>query len=164
MSNTANGRGPARLRDTQPGFTGRVQRQLLLVEPDLIFAKLVRAYLEDRGWQVSHFSSGRKAIAAARTFPAQVILSSLDSDDIDGFAVVEQLGRVLPGVPIVFCVPHAGVNTWDQAVLDKLGVTAALARPIRFQRLELIINGALAGRGQQDSDQESETFRLDNLS
>lgn len=164
MSKTANSRGPERPRDTQPGYTGRVQRRLLLVEPDLIFARLVRAYLEDRGWHVSHFGSGRKAIAEARTSPAQVVLSALDTDDIDGFAVVEQLGRVLPGVPIVFCVPHAGVNTWDQEVLDKLGVAAALARPIRFPRLELIINGALAGRGQRDSDQESETFRLDTSS
>jgi DNA-binding NtrC family response regulator len=161
---TTERKGRAKLRETQPGFTGRIPEHLLLVEPDPIFAKLLRTWLEQRGWRVSHFGSGRKALAAAAERKVAVAITALESDDIDGFSVIEQLGRFLPGLPVVVCAPHAGVTSWDPSTLQALGATAALARPIRFQRLEETLHAVIAASRKERAGPDSSRYRFDPTS
>jgi two-component system OmpR family response regulator len=163
MATTTTRKGPAKLRETQPGFTGRIPEHLLLVDPDPVFSKLLRTWLEQRGWRVSHFSSGRKALAAAAETPVQVALTCLETDDIDGFSVIDQLGRFVPGLPIVVCAPHAGVKAWDPSILVSLGATAALARPIRFQRLEETLLGVVAASRKRKAGREKSSYRFDPM-
>jgi len=148
-------------RGTRPGLTGRATTRVLLVEHDMVFARLLEAWLEERGWLIRHYSSGRKAIAWVESNPVEVVITALETDDIDGFAVIEQLGRSCAGVPIIVCAPHAGLRAWDPSVLLTLGISAALARPIRFHRLEETIRGVLAAQSRQRNEPESSTFRLD---
>jgi CheY-like chemotaxis protein len=134
MTTTHPGTGTVGQRDVRP--MGQEGRRLLLVDSDPTFPRLLQAWLAGRGWRVDLEDSGRRALAHATALSPTLVLAGLDPGGLDVFEFIAQLRRVVPGVPVVLCAPHAAVGSWDRETLAALGIARALVRPVRFLELE----------------------------
>jgi len=137
-----------------------LRRHLLMVEPDPVFSALLKVWLEDRTWKVTHHTSGRRALSAVAALVPSVAMISLDTQDINGFELIDQLWRDAPSVPVVACAPHTAVGAWDRKTLDALHLRAAIVRPIRFGDLERTLRKATGSPLAVDF--EADTVRLDD--
>ncbi len=125
------------------GWKGSIR--VLVVDPDERFGKLLKGYLEGRGWQVEWVSDGRKALARWREIGPDLVVAELQGEELDGFEFIETISRMPKAPPVVVCTRLGGVSAWTDQGLDVLGVRAVLARPIRFDELGATLESILIG-------------------
>ena len=65
-------------------------KSLLIVDDEAGHRQMLRAYLEDEGFQVSEASDGLKAVAAVRERAFDLVLLDLGLPDLDGLPVPER--------------------------------------------------------------------------
>jgi DNA-binding response OmpR family regulator len=129
------------LTQPKPAPDGGVR--ILHVEPDEAFAKLVRAYLGSKGWDVHWLDDGRKALAAWEDLAPDLLITELQGVDLDGFEFILEVSSMADPPGIVVCTDLVGASTWDAEALATLGVYAVLVRPIRFPELGATLTEAL---------------------
>jgi CheY-like chemotaxis protein len=125
------------------GWKGSIR--VLVVDPDERFGKLLKGYLEERGWQVEWVSDGRKALSRWREIGPDLVVTEIQGEELDGFEFIEAVGRMPKAPPVVVCTRMGGVTAWNDKSLESLGVVAILARPIRFPDLGATLEGILLG-------------------
>lgn len=119
-------------------------RRILIVEDNHLNAESLRATLELAGHQVEHVEGGAEAIQVLRSEPFDLTLLDLNMPEVDGWKVLEELGRA-PGLaalcPIVMCSADQTVEA-RQASLA-LGARDFIAKPVDIpQLLALVANAA----------------------
>lgn len=91
---------PFSFRQPTPSGTPRVRR-LLLLQPDLDFARALSATLDAAHVGVTRVSTRAEALAALTQFVPDVALIDLALPDGDGIELITQLTRMQPALPIV---------------------------------------------------------------
>lgn len=134
---TANGRPPP---GTAPPSTARV----LIVDPDIRFGLLLKGFLEGRGWKAEWLEDGRPALQHWDVYRPDIVITDLQGRDLDGFELIDAIGRLESPPPIVVCTRLAGVQTWTDAVFRRLGVRAVLVRPVRFPEVARTLEEVMA--------------------
>jgi DNA-binding NarL/FixJ family response regulator len=77
-------------------------RTVLVVDDHAGFRELARTLLEDGGYAVvGEAGDGASALRAARALHPDAVLLDVQLPDMDGFAVLEQLGEAGPAVVLV---------------------------------------------------------------
>lgn len=109
--------------------------RVLLVDDDELFGQLLRGYLHEHGWDLHRVDGGRDALRRWDELAPDLLLTELESEQMDGLEFIEEVQRVGTAPPIVICTRTPGVRSWDRALLDQLGVAAALVRPLGFPAL-----------------------------
>jgi CheY-like chemotaxis protein len=75
--------------------------RILLVEDDLVSAQVARDILGHLGHRVGDARSGAEALSAARADRFEAAVVDVGLPDADGFALVEELRRLQPGLRCV---------------------------------------------------------------
>jgi len=109
--------------------------RVLLVDDDELFGQLLRGYLHEQGWSLERVTDGRDALRRWDELAPDLLLTELESEQMDGLEFIEEVRRVETPPPIVICTRVPGVRHWDRSVLDQLGVAAAVVRPVGFPAL-----------------------------
>jgi len=136
-----------------------------VVDDDPAIRKLLSFILESAGFEVEAFGSGAEALAATGPAPAAVALD-LMMPGIDGVAVLKELVRRRPEVPVVVLT---AVNEVSRAVeVIKLGAFDYLVKPVDEQRLVATIRRAASvHRLEQEVErlrgELGERFHLKNI-
>jgi len=124
-------------------------RAYLVVDDNHAFAENVAEILRDRGDEVVVASTGREALdrVAARRFDA--VLTDMLMPVMGGAALVRELRRIDPDVPVLAITAHASDDVLDAARRE--GLLAVLPKPVDVGRLLELLAGArrtgLAGTG-----------------
>jgi PAS domain S-box-containing protein len=113
-------------RRLDPSGKGRV---VLVVDDDLVQAKLTRLLLLQMSFEVTTASSGAEALQILRSAPADVVLSDVLMPDIDGFQLCAEIRRD----PQLMRVPVVLTSAWyraesDTALARRVGANALLER------------------------------------
>lgn len=128
---------PLAARDaTVPAPSSRPTR-VLLIEDHEDTADVLSRVLERRGMSVVTAPSGKKALAAARAHPFDVVLSDIGLPDMPGyelFALLRQEHPALVGIAISGFGTEGSMNRCRDA-----GFQAYLTKPIDIDRLEHLI-------------------------
>jgi DNA-binding response OmpR family regulator len=120
-------------------------RTLLLIEPDVGFALLVQACLEEYGWAVVHETVGREALALCQQRPFDAIMTEIELDDLDGFDLLAAIRASKSTERCIVCTHVPRARTWDRDVLNALGVSSLLVRPIRLEKIVCAIDPEHSG-------------------
>ena|SRR5689334_13769154 len=111
------------------------QKSVMIVEDDLEARESLAAVLASEGYSVMLAADGRAALDALRRAPSDVCIILLDlfMPVMNGWAFRDEQARdpELAGIPVV-------VITADAAAaqrIRKLGVAAAMTKPVDFDRL-----------------------------
>jgi DNA-binding response OmpR family regulator len=100
--------------------------EILLVEDDRNIAALVRMYLEQEGYKVSHALSGEEALEQAAARPPNMVLLDIALPGIDGIEVCKRL-RAGSGVAIMMLT--ARDSEIDRVVGLEVGADDYLTKP-----------------------------------
>lgn len=127
------------------GAGGAASRaRVLVVDPDIRFGLLLKGFLEARGWNPLWVSDGRKALRDWDRLRPDVVVTELESEELDGFEFVDAVRRKDETLPVVVCTKLAGAAGWSPADRRALGIDAVLVRPLQFLALHSTLQGVLA--------------------
>lgn len=130
--------------------------RLLLVEDDLLLAKVVTDYLCANGFVVEHESSGRGAVERILKQPSDAVILDVNLPDQDGFGVCRSVRDQYPGVILMLTARTADT---DEIAGLECGADDYLTKPVRPGVLLARLRSHLRadGRGQPPiSQRESE--------
>ena len=113
----------------------RIQK-VLLVDDDVPLARSVQQALERCGLIVHHAANGRAALQWLRQNPADLVITDIFMDEMDGMEVVTTLKKDFPGIQIIATSGGSRVVNLDCLPLAKaLGANRVLPKPARVEVL-----------------------------
>jgi DNA-binding response OmpR family regulator len=80
---------------------------ILVLEDEASLARLLHDALTRSGYAVTHHADGRAGLRAAQHTPPDLLLVDVMLPSLDGFAVVRELRRTLPSLPVLFLTARA---------------------------------------------------------
>jgi DNA-binding NtrC family response regulator len=114
-----------------------------VIDDDEAVRELLRYIVGKAGYEVEVFASGAEVLACADELPEAVLLD-LMMPEVNGVAVLKELRRRSPDLPVVILT---AVNDVRQAVeVTKLGAYDYLVKPVDQDRLLTILRHAMSHR------------------
>jgi DNA-binding response OmpR family regulator len=75
--------------------------RILIVDDEPMVARTIELIFNKHGFDSETASSADAALAAARANPPDIVLCDIDMPGRDGISLMKDLGREMPGCPIV---------------------------------------------------------------
>ncbi|RZG09650.1 response regulator [Pseudoalteromonas sp. CO348] len=107
----------------------QVSARILLVEDNLLNARVIEKMLQPIAKQVTHVEHGEGALEVYEVGKFDIVLMDLNMPVMDGFEATERLRTLDPTVPIL--VVTANTNAEDLDKVYALGATAHLYKPLQ---------------------------------
>jgi two-component system response regulator AtoC len=124
--------------------------RILIVDDDDALRESLEMILASEGYLVATAENGDAALARVDELPIDVVLCDVRMPGLDGFELLPQISRKLPGVPIVMMSAYGTADLAIEAM--KLGAYDYVAKP--FQPSEVLLTLRKA--------RERERLRRDN--
>lgn len=123
-----------------------VATRILVVDDDAWILRMVTTVLEKRGYEVFVARDGEDGLAKAQASPPDLIITDVMMPRLDGWALVKQLRSrpELALVPVIFLTALGSDE--DRIRGFRLGADDYLAKPFRFEELDLRVAKALKHR------------------
>ncbi len=117
--------------------------RILIVDDDPWILRMVSTVLEKRGYTIFTASDGEEALARARQTRPHLIITDVTMPKMDGWTLVRALRSrpELALVPVIFLTARGGEE--DRIRGFRLGADDYLAKPFRFEELDLRVDKAL---------------------
>jgi DNA-binding response OmpR family regulator len=80
--------------------------RILIVDDEPMVARTIELIFNKHGFDSETASSADAALAAARANPPDIVLCDIDMPGRDGISLMKDLGREMPGCPIVVLTGH----------------------------------------------------------
>jgi CheY-like chemotaxis protein len=123
-----------------------VPPRILVVDDDAWILRMVTTVLEKKGYQVTTAQDGEEGLAQAQATSPDLIITDVMMPKLDGWALVKQLRATpqLAFVPVIFLTALGSDE--DRIRGFRLGADDYLAKPFRFEELDLRVAKALKHR------------------
>lgn len=118
-----------------------------VIDDDKVMRTLLTGYLHDN-YRVESYADPCAALLALGRQPPALVLSDIEMEGIDGFALRQQLMKdpKMRGVPFIFLTGHQ--DQWTQSRAGALGIDDFLVKPITKQALQLAVSRVLQRSAQ----------------
>jgi len=130
--------------------------RLLLVDDDPGLLRLLGMRLSSEGFQVATAASGAEALRQLQKEPADVVISDLRMDEMDGLALFGEIQRRHAGLPVIILTAHGSIP--DAVSATQQGVFSFLTKPVDRDALYKAIDEALALRAPISDDRWREAI------
>ena len=128
---------------------------VLLVDDEVTILDLLKGRLERKGFRVHATTRGAEALEIAPRFKPDVVVTDLRMPGLDGFEVLERMGR-----PTILITGHGDKESAIKAV--EAGAYAFFEKPFDLEALENAIRRA-AERGKLETERAELLQKLDSL-
>src|SRR5262245_40854607 len=115
--------------------------QLLVVEDDPNIVELLSASLRFNGFDVTAFSTGTQALAAARKVAPDLVILDVMLPDLDGFEVIRRMREAGTRAPVVFLTARDATD--DKVRGLTLGGDDYVTKPFSLEELTARIRAVL---------------------
>lgn len=116
-------------------------QQLLIVEDDIAFCKMLETFLKKKGFEVHTAFSGSEAFKKMAELKLDLIITDVRLPDQDGLAILQKARSELANTPVILMTGYAEVNMAVTAM--KEGAFDYISKPVRPDELLALINKAL---------------------
>ncbi len=129
--------------------------RILVVDDDAWILRMVTTVLEKRGYEVVIARDGEEGLHKAQTTPPDLIITDVMMPKVDGWALVKHLRSKpdLAFVPVIFLTALGSDE--DRIRGFRLGADDYLAKPFRFEELDLRVAKALKHRHPEASTSQA---------
>lgn len=142
----------ARLCDAAARFAmTQANGTVLIVDDDPALRKVLGALLGQAGIAVIEAASGREALALLQERLIDAVVTDLRMPELDGMALLTQIVRAWPDLPVVMLTAHATVALAVEAM--KRGATDFVLKPFEREDVLFVVQKALA-LGRRDEPPE----------
>jgi len=124
--------------------------RILIVDDEQGIRRSLSGLLSDEGFETSGAADGEQALAALREESPNLVLLDIAMPGRDGIAVLEELRRDWPQLPVVMMSGHGTIETAVRAT--QLGAFDFIEKPLSFEKLLLTIRNALEAQRLADEN------------
>ncbi|MCA9667928.1 MAG: response regulator [Myxococcales bacterium] len=118
-------------------------KRVLIVDDDPWICRMVGTMLQKRGHTVESAQSGKEGLALATSFRPHLVITDVLMSDMDGWTLVRSM-RARPELSMVPVIFLTALNSDEDRILGfRLGADDYLAKPFRFEELELRVERVL---------------------
>ena len=137
--------------------------RVLVVDDEAAIRSSLAGILADEGYEAALAEDGDKALASVRERAPDVVLLDVTMPGRDGLAVLEDLRRTQPALPVVMMSGHGTIETAVQAT--KLGAFDFIEKPLSLDKLLLVVRHALETSALERENRElrAKTLRADEI-
>ncbi len=122
----------------------RVAGSVLVVDDDEAVGKVLALLLAQAGHEAEHVPSAEAALARLDAKPFDVVLTDLQMPGVDGLALLREVGRRHPDVPVILLTAHGTVPAAVEAM--KSGAVDFMLKPFDKDEVLYVVGKALARR------------------
>lgn len=128
--------------------TGGMRRRgrILLVDDDPSLRRLLALRLETEGHTVACAASAREALSELARFSADIVITDLRMEGMDGLELLRELARRRPTLPVIVLTAHGTIP--DAVTATQSGALDFLTKPVDRTELSRRIAEALGGLGE----------------
>ncbi|MDB5193000.1 MAG: multi-sensor hybrid histidine kinase [Segetibacter sp.] len=114
------------------GAINKGDRVMLIIEDDIFFAKLVKAFAQERGYKAIVATNGKEGLMCAKKFLPSVITLDMNLPGIDGWTLLQAFknDRDLKHIPV-----HI-ISAAEDEKINTIGALAYLQKPVEKEDLE----------------------------
>ncbi|HET6922671.1 MAG TPA: sigma-54 dependent transcriptional regulator [Anaeromyxobacteraceae bacterium] len=120
---------------------GERRARLLVVDDEPIALRNLERVLAKEGYEVATASSGQSALRQFRARAADVVLTDLRMEKIDGLHVLRRCKEIDPDVEVILVTGYAAVETAIAAM--KQGAYHYLAKPFKLDEVRKVVGEAV---------------------
>lgn len=132
--------------------------RILLVEDDPDFAEVLQEALADRGYQVQHAPDGEAALTQLQHYAADLILSDVQMQPMDGYALLATLRERRDAPPVLMMTAWGTIEEAVRALQG--GAVDYLVKPFEMNDLEQKLRKHLAPLGSWNGEMIAEAARM----
>ena len=122
--------------------------KVAIIEDEINLVKVIKEYLEMRGYGVVEAYDGRSGLEVVRTEMPDVVILDIGLPDIDGSDVLAELKKDEGTKAIPVIVLTAKQEQFDRNLLLKLGAYEFISKPYRAHILQRQIDNVLEKRAR----------------
>jgi two-component system response regulator AtoC len=112
-------------------------QRILIVDDDDALRESLELILGAEGYTVLSAASGEEALTRLEDVPVDVVLCDLRMPGLDGFELIPQIARKLPGTPIILMSAHGTEDLAVEAI--QRGAYDYLAKPFQPAEIRLTL-------------------------
>ncbi|EHJ48764.1 response regulator receiver protein [Solidesulfovibrio carbinoliphilus subsp. oakridgensis] len=123
------------------------RRRLLILDDEPIVVKRLKPAFQKAGYDVSVFTDSAAALAAFEAAPADIVITDLKMEGMDGIGFLDRIKAVSPGVGVIVITGFATLETAKESFHK--GAFDFVAKPFKLAdildvvaRLESMLPGA----------------------
>lgn len=117
------------------------QKSILLIEDDARLAAMIKEYLENAGFNVTHAATGATGLAEHKNNPEKAIVLDLMLPDMDGLDVCRKMREHAATTPILMLTARG--DAMDRVIGLELGADDYLPKPFEPRELLARLNAIL---------------------
>jgi len=117
---------------------GRRSGRILLVDDELIARENLSIVFQAEGYAVEAVANGLEAVAAMEREPADIVVSDLKMDGMDGMDLLQALRKRWPDTKVIMITGYATVKTAVAAM--RQGADQYLGKPVNLTKLRGYVN------------------------
>ena len=121
--------------------------QLLLIEDDLLMAKVYCSYLKQLPYHIHHVDNGEAALQALNTQQFDGILLDLTLPDINGIEVLKKINKEQLPIVVIVITGDCSMSTAIEAM--QLGAKDYLVKPFNKERLSITLKNSFEHQNLQ---------------
>jgi two-component system, NtrC family, response regulator HydG len=115
--------------------------RILVVDDEESIRIMLRAVLEEEGYEIIEAADGPEAVKAVEQDPLDLILLDIRMTTMDGIETLTEIRKISPLVPVLMMTAYATVKTAVEAL--KAGAFEYLAKPLDIEELKILVQKAL---------------------
>ena len=115
--------------------------RILVVDDEESIRMMLRAVLEEEGYEIIEAADGPEAVKAVEQDPLDLILLDIRMTTMDGIETLTEIRKISPFVPVLMMTAYATVKTAVEAL--KAGAFEYLAKPLDIEELKILVPKAL---------------------
>ncbi|NWF55522.1 MAG: sigma-54-dependent Fis family transcriptional regulator [Syntrophaceae bacterium] len=115
--------------------------RILIVDDEASHRMMLRAVLQDEGYEVAEASDGPEAVRAVEQEVFDLVLLDIRMTTMDGIETLTEIRKISPFVPVLMMTAYASVKTAVEAL--KAGAFEYLTKPLDLDELKILIEKAL---------------------
>ena len=126
---------------------------ILIVEDEKFFSDFLKQALSINGYAIRIAQTGQDALKCIRHANTDLVLLDIGLPDIDGYSLLERIGKEAPDAPVILMTGGASVESAKRAL--KSGAYDYLAKPLEPNKLLQIIQNALDHKSVEKQRQKA---------
>ncbi len=116
---------------------------ILVVEDDLTFSRILEGFLQKQGFSVRVAHKGTDGLKLFQTAPFDLVLLDYRLPDTSGMEILSELKKSAPSTPVIIMTSFSDIRTAVKAM--QLGAFEYITKPVNPDELLMIVQQAISG-------------------